>query len=519
LGLRLTRCLVAGLLCLAPRPAPAADPAVEPTPAARFDGLDRQIRDGALAREPARRSLAGLLPEVREQARAAACRASPPGDWVFPLAGYGPSAVGGRQGSGYQPRGYDYFDGNRHGGHPAHDIFIVDRDRDDRDDRTRAPVTVRSMSGGLVVAVNPSWEPGSAVRGGVYVWVYDPFSDALFYYAHLRRAQVRPGDCVVAGAPLGEVGRTGANAWPRRSPTHLHLMVLGVGDGVPVPRNPYADLRRARRQAPASAATPAPVGPPYPWRAAAGPPADALAARFAPPPGYARPPVPAASFAAWLRGLPLKPGTPAVLLHDGRRKVNQDAHVAVVDIDTGKRDLQQCADACIRLRAEYLRAHGRTAAIRFKFTSGHDAVWSAWAAGSRPVVEGNSVRWVRSGRADASYAAFRQYLDVVFRYAGTLSLRKEMVVVPEVGDVRPGDVFIQGGSPGHAVMVADVAVHPQTGAKVFLLLQSYMPAQDIHVLKNPGGPAASPWYRTDFGPQLVTPEWTFGRGDLRRFAE
>jgi hypothetical protein len=230
-------------------------------------------------------------------------------------------------------------------------------------------------------------------------------------------------------------------------------------------------------------------------------------------------PAPAGSFTAWLRGLPLKAGRPPVLLHDGRRKGNQDAHVAVVDIDTGKRDLQQCADACIRLRAEYLFSQGRAEALHFKFTSGHDAVWSAWAAGQRPVVEGNSVRWIRSARADATYPTFRQYLDTVFRYAGTLSLRKEMVAVPDVKDLRSGDVFIQGGSPGHAVMVVDVAVHAKTGTKVFLLAQSYMPAQDVQVLKSPGDAALGPWYPVDFGPKLVTPEWTFVPGDLRRFRD
>ena len=247
MGLTPARLLFLGLLCALPRPARAdATPAEQPA-AVRFDHLDRQIRDGTLERGQARRDFARLVPEVRAQLAAAACRPTPRGDWVFPLAGFGPSAIGGRQGSGYQPRGYDYFDGNRHGGHPAHDIFIRDRDQDDHDDRTRAPVAVLSVSSGLVVAVNPSWQPGSAVRGGIYVWVYDPVTDALFYYAHLRRAQVRPGDCVAAGAPLGEVGRTGANAWPRRSPTHLHLSYLAIVDGAPVPRNPYADLRRARR--------------------------------------------------------------------------------------------------------------------------------------------------------------------------------------------------------------------------------------------------------------------------------
>lgn len=49
-----------------------------------------------------------------------------------------------------------------------------------------------------------------------------------------------------------------------------------------------------------------------------------------------------------------------------------------------------------------------------------------------------------------------------------------------------------------------------------MLAQSYMPAQDIHILKNPSR-GEIPWYDVDFGSKLVTPEWVFDRGALRRF--
>ena len=70
------------------------------------------------------------------------------------------------------------------------------------------------------------------------------------------------------------------------------------------------------------------------------------------------------------------------MLHDGSRKANQEAHLAVVDIDVGPRDLQQCADAIIRLRAEYLYAQQAPDRIRFSFTSGDSAPFSRWAEGS-----------------------------------------------------------------------------------------------------------------------------------------
>ena len=257
--------------------------------------------------------------------------------------------------------------------------------------------------------------------------------------------------------------------------------------------------------------------PTYAWLKEKPDPAQSLGSRIAPPPGFERIPIEPASFAEFLGTLPLKPGRPAVLLHDGREKANQDAHHAVIDIDPGKRDLQQCADAVIRLRAEYLWSASRRDAISFRFTSGHPCPWPKWAAGERPVIRGNSVTWSKSAAADPSYPGFRRYLDTVFAYAGTLSLGKELKKVPAADPVKIGDVFIQGGSPGHAVIVMDVAHDPVTKKRLFLLAQSYMPAQDVHILRNPNDARLSPWYPGDFGDRLRTPEWEFARTDRKRF--
>ncbi|MEL6922398.1 MAG: DUF4846 domain-containing protein, partial [Bacteroidota bacterium] len=78
--------------------------------------------------------------------------------------------------------------------------------------------------------------------------------------------------------------------------------------------------------------------------------------------------------------------------------------------------------------------------------------------------------------------------------------------------------FIQGGFPGHAVIVVDMAEN-EAGEKLFLLAQSYMPAQDMHILKNPKNATASPWYALkDLSAELPTPEWNFSIADLHRFA-
>lgn len=256
---------------------------------------------------------------------------------------------------------------------------------------------------------------------------------------------------------------------------------------------------------------------PYPWLTRYDP-AHSICRRIPTPSGYQRTRGVRDSSAHWLRWLPLKPGRPPVMLHNGQRKRNQTAHHAVVDIDVGRRDLQQCADAVMRLRAEYLYWRGQHAAIHFNFTSGDLADFTKWAQGYRPVVRGNRVSWTESAEPDSSHASLRSYLTRVYMYAGTLSLSREMKRVSDVAQMQIGDVFIQGGSPGHAVIVVDMAVHPTTGRKLFLLAQSYMPAQDIHILRNPADAALSPWYPLPLGQKtLRTPEWTFRATDLKRF--
>jgi hypothetical protein len=254
----------------------------------------------------------------------------------------------------------------------------------------------------------------------------------------------------------------------------------------------------------------------YPWLQR--PPVDTIAGRLAPPPGFQRLVVAQGSFAHWLRGLPVKPGRPPVRLHDGRLKENQRAHEVVLDVDVGRRNLQQCADATLRLRAEFLRAAGEDDHICFRFTDGTPASWTEWRDGRRPRVTGPTRRlvWQPGAPRDDSYRSFRGYLDVVFNYAGTFSLARELLPVAEAGRIEAGDLFIQGGFPGHAVIVVDVA-EDRAGRRAVLLAQSYMPAQDIHVLRNPGTPD-SPWYVVERDQTLVTPEWTFPAGSLRRFS-
>ncbi len=210
------------------------------------------------------------------------------------------------------------------------------------------------------------------------------------------------------------------------------------------------------------------------------------------PPGFTRVNAGANSFAAWLRKLPLKKNK-TVYLYNGQPKANQRAQFAVIDISTGNKDLQQCADAIIRLRAEYLYARKEFAAIDFA---------------------DNNHQHYRLP-ANANRIAFDQYLEKVFSYCGTASLEKQLLPVNDFKKITPGDVLIKGGSPGHAMLVTDVAEN-KDGRKIYLLAQSYMPAQDIHVVVNPSN-KISPWYEVNDDPIIETPEWIFSHGQLKQW--
>ena len=232
------------------------------------------------------------------------------------------------------------------------------------------------------------------------------------------------------------------------------------------------------------------------------------------PQGFTRTEV--SGFGAYLRKLPLKPeGTP-VKLFDGTTKYWQGGAYAVVDMEIGKTDLQQCADACMRLRAEYLWRNKQYSAIHFNFSNGFRADYSKWADGYRISVKGNKTSWYQADEPDYSYKAFRKYLNMVFAFAGTASLSQELTPI-SLANAQIGDVFLVGGHPGHAMIIVDMATDGM-GRKAMLVAQSYMPAQDIHVVTNLDEEDVSPWYIYDDNTHAFGfPEWTFYSYQLKRF--
>jgi hypothetical protein len=243
-----------------------------------------------------------------------------------------------------------------------------------------------------------------------------------------------------------------------------------------------------------------------------------------PPAGYRRMAAGKGAFGEWLRQIPLKKDR-TVYLFDGTPKRNQDAQFAVLNISVGHTDLQQCADAVMRLRAEFLYSQKDFADINFYTQQGTRLNFREWAGGRRFRLSGDRlVQYVVHSGAASDPAAgsscedrdcFSAYLETVFSYCGTLSLEKQLIPVSSYDEMRIGDVLIRGGSPGHAMLVVDMA-EDSIGHKVYLLAQSYMPAQDIHIVKNPSDSRLSPWYRVDREePVIATPEWIFYQHQLR----
>jgi len=223
--------------------------------------------------------------------------------------------------------------------------------------------------------------------------------------------------------------------------------------------------------------------------------------RFNTPKNYTRISLETTHFGTYLRNLPLKTFNSTVKYFDGREKYNNNVYISVIDMEIGTRDLQQCADAVMRLRGEYLFAQNRLDDIHFNFLS-----------------DGKPRYFKNYANGDHSYKKFRKYMNYIFAYANTASLRKELVKVTDIKDIQVGDVFIQQGNPfGHAVIVVDVAKN-ERNEKIFMLAQSYMPAQETQILVNQENVQLSPWYNVKEG-TIHTPEWTFESSDLRRFKE
>ncbi len=204
-----------------------------------------------------------------------------------------------------------------------------------------------------------------------------------------------------------------------------------------------------------------------------------------------------AAYSNFLRDLPLKRRGTKVHFYTGGNARFQSLNYAVVDIPLLS-NAEQCADVCMRLRAEYLYHAGRYSSIRFQNVNGRTLSYGG----------------------GASRKAFERYLRNLYGVASTFSLSREMKTRRLAG-MQPGDVFVYparyGQKYGHAVMVVDVAVN-RNGKKAFLLAEGNTPARDIHIMRNFKNPLRSPWFMLNKDANnLILSVFHYKATDLKHF--
>lgn len=227
---------------------------------------------------------------------------------------------------------------------------------------------------------------------------------------------------------------------------------------------------------------------------------------------WTRPTFPKGSWQDFLQHLPTTNGE--VVNYRGEPVANQAKEVAIVNFDVGMKDLQQCADALIRLRAEYLFMADRKQEIAFHITSGDLFMFVDYCKGLRPVIQGKQVKFESLvAPCEPDHVALRRYLDIVYTYAGTISLAKELRPVTELS---VGTVISKPGSPGHCCLVCDEAM-TSTGEKVYKLVEGYTPAQSIYILRNPSNSDMGAWQTITTNGSIQTASYLFNSYKLGTF--
>ncbi|WP_289045983.1 DUF4846 domain-containing protein [uncultured Olleya sp.] len=241
-----------------------------------------------------------------------------------------------------------------------------------------------------------------------------------------------------------------------------------------------------------------------------------IASRVNTPKGFERVSYPKGSFQEYLRHYNLKPFGSKIINYDNSEYYWQKGHIGILEVPVPKNGLQQCADALIRIRSEYLWDTNQKDKIGFNFTSGHYCSWSKYAKGYRPKVNGNKVTFNKTAREDYSKSNFYKYLNLIYMYSGTLSLYNELNAITQIQDLKIGDMLILGGSPGHIVMITDEAINSK-GQKLFLLFQGNTPAQSVHLVKNLEDMTISPWYDLKMNAIIPVSNYTFYNSKFVRF--
>lgn len=211
----------------------------------RWHNTDVMIWDRKIDRDDAVDSIEYYVPLAVKEFKTHGITTTKRNEWAFPMSGW-TSVTYRDNGKDYRDEKFDYFQGGESKGHPAHDIFILDKNNDGVEDSLNIKIYATSMVNGLVIGVHSVWKVGDFYRSGNYVKVFDPESEALFYYSHLDSVFVVPGQVVKAGDPVGYIGRTGRKAINGR--THVHIAYYKIDDGEPVPQDIINDLYAAEKR-------------------------------------------------------------------------------------------------------------------------------------------------------------------------------------------------------------------------------------------------------------------------------
>ena len=203
-----------------------------------------------------------------------------------------------------------------------------------------------------------------------------------------------------------------------------------------------------------------------------------VATRINPPEGYTRVYAAEDSLGTFLRNYAVRADGAQVLYYNG--EIREDAQAAaVLDISLGSRNHEGPAGAMARLISEYLYSQQNYADISFTLGSDFDFTFDTWRQGRSIAVDGSSVSWA-SGGEDSN----------------------------DGDEIRVGDIFLGTTADGKktALMVADICQSDETGEKLMLLVQGGAPAQQLHIVENPGNADLSPWYPCGFSADLTTPD-------------
>jgi hypothetical protein len=168
---------------------------------------------------------------------------------------------------------------------------------------------------------------------------------------------------------------------------------------------------------------------------------------------------------------------------------------AVIKMDLlYKRDLEQCADFCMRLWGEYCKTQKKL-----------DEFYLFTYAGKKRYLKYSKkkfVKFLKSAMAGSNSHSIKK---------GAKSIKKK--------DVKIGDMFTQNsnGGIGHVSMIVDESENIKTGEKLYLVGFSFMPAQEFHIEKATLLYGKSGWFSYKGFIRFLNNNFPYGEPVMRRF--